>query len=58
MSLVGYKPARTLCELTNPDGTMAHLPQIVGFAKKYNMPVVSIEDICEYKQNIKSYICF
>lgn len=52
MSLAGYKPSGILCELTNPDGTMARLPQIVDFAKKHNMTVVSIEDICEYKQNI------
>lgn len=52
MSLAGYKPAGILCELTNPDGTMARLPQIVNFAKKHNMTVVSIEDIVQYKQNM------
>ncbi|KAJ52402.1 3,4-dihydroxy 2-butanone 4-phosphate synthase [Clostridium tetanomorphum] len=52
MSLAGYKPAGILCELTNPDGTMARLPQIVDFAKKHNINVVSIEDIVQYKQNI------
>ncbi len=52
MSLAGYKPAGILCELTNPDGTMARLPQIVNFAKEHDMTVVSIEDIAEYKQNM------
>lgn len=49
MSLAGYKPAGILCELTNPDGTMARLPQIIKFAKEHDMPVVSIEDIIEYR---------
>ncbi|OFI06286.1 3,4-dihydroxy-2-butanone 4-phosphate synthase [Clostridium acetireducens DSM 10703] len=52
MSLAGYKPAGILCELTNSDGTMARLPQIVDFAKKHDMTVLSIEDILEYKQNM------
>lgn len=52
MILAGYKPAGILCELTNPDGTMARLPQIVNFAKEHDMTVVSIADILEYKQNM------
>ncbi|WP_129596896.1 3,4-dihydroxy-2-butanone-4-phosphate synthase [Anaerophilus nitritogenes] len=52
MHLAGYKPTGVLCELTNPDGTMARLPQIVNFSKKHNMTVVSIEDIVEYIQNM------
>ncbi|EDU35924.1 3,4-dihydroxy-2-butanone-4-phosphate synthase [Clostridium sporogenes] len=50
MHLAGYKPAGILCELTNPDGTMARLPQIIDFAKKHNLTVLSIEDIIKYKE--------
>ena len=53
MHLAGYKPAGISCELTNPDGTMARLPQIIDFAKKHNLTVLSIEDIIKYKQNMK-----
>lgn len=49
MSLAGYKPAGILCELTNPDGNMVRLPQIINFAKEHDMTVVSIDDISEYK---------
>lgn len=52
MSLAGYKSAGILCELTNPDGTMARLPQIIKFAEKHDMPVVSIEDIAKYRAEI------
>ena len=43
-----------LCELTNEDGTMARLPEIVEFAEKRNMTVVTIEDIYAYRTMILS----
>jgi 3,4-dihydroxy 2-butanone 4-phosphate synthase len=49
MKLCGYKPAGVLCELTNPDGTMARLPEIIDFALKHSMPVLSVEDIVKYR---------
>ncbi|MFC7348715.1 3,4-dihydroxy-2-butanone-4-phosphate synthase [Chryseobacterium zhengzhouense] len=43
-----------LCELTNEDGTMARLPEIIDFAEKRNMTVVTIEDIHTYRTMILS----
>ncbi len=40
---------RVLCELTNPDGTMARLPEVVAFAEANNMGFLSIEDIVQYR---------
>ena len=48
--LAGLKPYGVLCELTNPDGTMARLPEIVVFAKKQQMPVVTVNDIVVYRR--------
>lgn len=45
MKLAGLLPCAILCELTNEDGTMAKLPEIINFANKHNMTVVSIDDI-------------
>lgn len=50
MRLAGLQPSGVLCELTNTDGTMAQLPQIVEFAKRHDMIVLSIEDIVQFKQ--------
>jgi 3,4-dihydroxy 2-butanone 4-phosphate synthase len=50
MRLAGLHPAGVLCELTNPDGTMARLPQVVAFAEQHDMPVLSIEDLVAYRQ--------
>ncbi|MGE8433909.1 3,4-dihydroxy-2-butanone-4-phosphate synthase [Chryseobacterium joostei] len=43
-----------LCELTNEDGSMARLPEIVDFAIKKGMSVVTIEDIHAYRKMIMS----
>lgn len=48
--LAGYSPAGVLCELTNDDGSMARLPQVVAFALQHQMTVVSILDIIAYRK--------
>lgn len=50
MRLAGLSPCGVLCELTNPDGTMARLPQIVRFAEEHGLPVLSVQDIIAYRQ--------
>jgi len=47
--LAGLGDAAVLCELTNEDGSMAHLPEIVTFGKEHGMPIVTIEDILQYR---------
>lgn len=49
MRLAGLEPSGLLCELTNPDGSMARLPEIVDFAWKHKMLVLSIDDIVQYR---------
>ncbi|SQD78368.1 3,4-dihydroxy-2-butanone-4-phosphate synthase [Moritella yayanosii] len=49
MKLAGLKPAGVLCEVTNPDGTMARLPEIITFGEKHDLPVLAIEDIVTYR---------
>lgn len=52
MKLAGLKPAGVLCELTNEDGSMARLPEIVAFGKRHDMPVLTIEDIVQYRSEL------
>lgn len=49
MRLAGLKPFGVLCELTNPDGSMARLPEVLTFAEKHYMPVLTIEDLIAYR---------
>ncbi len=50
--LAGLGDAAILCELTNVDGTMARLPEVIDFAYKHDMTVATIEDIYQYRKLI------
>ncbi len=50
MRLAGLKPCGVLCEVTLPDGEMARMPDLVKFAAAHYMPLVTIEDIVQYRQ--------
>ncbi|BGI51074.1 MAG: 3,4-dihydroxy-2-butanone-4-phosphate synthase [Arsenophonus endosymbiont of Ceratovacuna japonica] len=52
VTLAGFKPAGVLCELTNDDGTMARMPEVLIFANKYNMPVITIENLVTYRKQL------
>lgn len=49
VKLAGLGDTAVLCELTNEDGTMARLPEIIRFATLHDMTVVSVDDICKYR---------
>ena len=50
VAMAGFKPAGVLCELTNDDGSMAHAPEVIAFAKQHDMVVLTIEDLVAYRQ--------
>ena len=52
VKLAGLKPEAVLSELTNEDGTMSKLPEIIDFARKHEMIVLTIEDIVKYRQMV------
>ncbi|NNH27030.1 3,4-dihydroxy-2-butanone-4-phosphate synthase [Acinetobacter terrestris] len=47
--LAGLKPAGVLCELTNPDGTMASGIQVLSYAQTHHLTVITIEEIAQYR---------
>jgi 3,4-dihydroxy 2-butanone 4-phosphate synthase/GTP cyclohydrolase II len=47
--LAGLEPAGVLVEVMNEDGTMARLPQLLEIAKKFNLKIISIKDLIEYR---------
>ncbi len=49
MRLAGLEPCGVLCELTNPDGTMARMPEVRAFGKKHAFPVLTIEALAAYR---------
>jgi 3,4-dihydroxy 2-butanone 4-phosphate synthase/GTP cyclohydrolase II len=54
--LAGFKPAGVICEIMNDNGTMARLPELVKVAKKFDLKLVSIEDLVAYRMQHDSLI--
>jgi 3,4-dihydroxy 2-butanone 4-phosphate synthase/GTP cyclohydrolase II len=54
--LAGLQPAGILVEILNADGTMARLPQLYDVAKKFDLKIISIEDLVAYRMEHDSLI--
>lgn len=54
--LAGFEAAGVIVEIMNEDGTMARLPQLVEIAKKFDLKLVSIKDLIEYRVKHESLI--
>ncbi|GAA4320161.1 3,4-dihydroxy-2-butanone-4-phosphate synthase [Pontixanthobacter gangjinensis] len=54
--LAGFEPAGVIVEIMNEDGTMARLPQLMEVAKKFDLKIVSIEDLVAYRMQHDSLI--
>lgn len=54
--LAGFKPAGILVEILNEDGSMARLPQLLEVAKRFDLKIVSIEDLVAYRMQHDSLI--
>ncbi|MDG2073068.1 MAG: 3,4-dihydroxy-2-butanone-4-phosphate synthase, partial [Polaribacter sp.] len=54
--LAGSEPAGFIVEIMNEDGTMARLPELVKVAKKFDLKIVSIEDLVAYRMEHDSLI--
>lgn len=47
--LAGFEPAGVLVEIMNEDGSMARLPQLKEIAAKFDLKIISIKDLIEYR---------
>jgi 3,4-dihydroxy 2-butanone 4-phosphate synthase/GTP cyclohydrolase II len=54
--LAGFEPAGVLVEIMNDDGTMARMPQLQEIAKKFDLKIISIKDLIEYRLRTESLI--
>jgi len=54
--LAGFEPAGVLVEIMNEDGTMARLTQLAGIAKKFDLKIISIEDLIAYRLSNETII--
>lgn len=49
-------PAGVICEIMNDDGTMARVPELMEFAKKHNLKIVTIKDIIKYRMRTELFV--
>ena len=49
--MAGCEPAGVICEIQNDDGTMARLPQLIEFCRKYNLLLSSIAALVEWRRH-------
>jgi 3,4-dihydroxy 2-butanone 4-phosphate synthase/GTP cyclohydrolase II len=56
MKLAGLEPAAVLCEIINEDGTMSRYPDLVKFAEKFNLKMITIKDLIAYKLKIDNLV--
>jgi 3,4-dihydroxy 2-butanone 4-phosphate synthase/GTP cyclohydrolase II len=49
--LAGLPPAGVLCEILNEDGTMARLPELIEYKKRFGLKLISIKQLIEYRHN-------
>ncbi len=56
--LAGLQPAGALIEVMNEDGSMARMPQLLEIAQKFNLKIISIEDLIAYRVANESLIQF
>jgi 3,4-dihydroxy 2-butanone 4-phosphate synthase/GTP cyclohydrolase II len=54
--LAGFEPAGVICEIVKEDGEMARLPDLLKMAKEFDMKIVSIKDLIEYRLTAETLI--
>lgn len=54
--LAGLYPAGVICEIQNPDGSMARLPELVEYARHHNLKLISIADLISYRLQHERFV--
>jgi 3,4-dihydroxy 2-butanone 4-phosphate synthase/GTP cyclohydrolase II len=54
--LAGLTPAGVICEVMNPDGTMARLPQLLELAERHRFHLITIADLIEYRRRHETLV--
>ncbi|HAZ47414.1 MAG TPA: bifunctional 3,4-dihydroxy-2-butanone-4-phosphate synthase/GTP cyclohydrolase II [Cyanobacteria bacterium UBA11371] len=54
--LAGLYPAGVICEIQNPDGSMARLPELIEYAETYKLKIISIADLISYRLQHERFV--
>ena len=54
--LAGLTPAGVICEIMNDDGTMSRVPQLMEFARKFELKIITVKDLIAYRVTKESLV--
>jgi len=54
--LAGLNPAGVICEILNEDGTMARMPELIEYSMTYDIPILTIADLIEYRMKNETLV--
>ncbi|MEO0457722.1 MAG: bifunctional 3,4-dihydroxy-2-butanone-4-phosphate synthase/GTP cyclohydrolase II [Cyanobacteria bacterium P01_A01_bin.114] len=54
--LAGLYPAGVICEIQNPDGSMARLPELIDYAQTHGLKLISIADLIRYRLRHERFV--
>jgi 3,4-dihydroxy 2-butanone 4-phosphate synthase/GTP cyclohydrolase II len=54
--LAGLAPAGVVCEIMNPDGTMARVPDLVGYCERHGLKMITVAQLVEYRRRTEKLV--
>ena len=54
--MAGLYPAGVICEIQNPDGSMARLPELIEYSKRHHLKLISIADLISYRLQHERFV--
>ena len=54
--IAGLNPSGVICEIMNDDGTMARMPDLTKFSEKFDIPIITVEEIIKYRMQKETLV--
>jgi len=54
--LAGLYPAGVICEIARPDGRMARVPELMRFAKRHRLAIITVADLIQYRMRVERLV--
>lgn len=54
--IAGFDPSAVICEIMNPDGSMARTPELARFAEEHSLKIVTVADLIKYRLRTEKFI--
>jgi 3,4-dihydroxy 2-butanone 4-phosphate synthase/GTP cyclohydrolase II len=54
--IAGLDPSAVICEIMNPDGTMARTPELIRFGEEHDIRIVTVADVIKYRLHTERFV--